>query len=344
MSVSIIIPVYNVRQSFIAQCLESVFNQTSQDWEAIIIDDGSNAECSAYLDTFTSERIIVHHQKNAGVSVARNKGIGLASKEWIMFLDPDDWMAPTELEELLDLAKRYNADWVVGNSFFVKGENHIPGSHRYAQEIELIKPDGVIELMLELVSPMRYQAIYRKSLGGFLRTPWAKLFRRRIVQENHILFPEGIHPSEDTLYNIRYLEHCERVVLSDACLHYYRTGEGGVMSKYKSTWVKNNGKAKEIAKAFVAKNLGGTGHEDEWRNFCIILLKEIMKLQVFHPQSPLSNKEKIELANEIIDQDIDYKNAVRSCWNRLYTPQSRLFATMMRFKTYRMLELLYRIK
>ena len=174
---------YNVRQSFIAQCLESVFNQTSQDWEAIIIDDGSNAECSAYLDTFTSERIIVHHQKNAGVSVARNKGIGLASKEWIMFLDPDDWMAPTELEELLDLAKRYNADWVVGNSFFVKGENHIPGSHRYAQEIELIKPDGVIELMLELVSPMRYQAIYRKSLGGFLRTPWAKLFRRRIVQE-----------------------------------------------------------------------------------------------------------------------------------------------------------------
>ena len=88
---SIIIPVYNVAP-YLRECLDSVLAQTFTDWEAICVDDGSTDGSGAILDEYAAKdnRFRVFHQKNAGVSVARNNGLMLASGEWIWFVDSDD--------------------------------------------------------------------------------------------------------------------------------------------------------------------------------------------------------------------------------------------------------------
>lgn len=98
MRFSIIIPVFNI-QKYIAQCIRSVLTQTFNDFELIVIDDGSTDESGKICDTFSFEdsRITVIHQENAGLSVARNTGVNHAKGEYILFLDGDDYYCDCEL-------------------------------------------------------------------------------------------------------------------------------------------------------------------------------------------------------------------------------------------------------
>ena len=101
-TVSIIIPVHNVAP-YLETCLDSLMSQTFQDWEAVCIDDGSSDESPAMLDRYTARdaRFKVVHQKNGGVSNARNTGLKLARGTYIQMLDPDDWAEPDMTERLL---------------------------------------------------------------------------------------------------------------------------------------------------------------------------------------------------------------------------------------------------
>ncbi|MCM1224688.1 MAG: glycosyltransferase, partial [Lachnospiraceae bacterium] len=91
--VSIIIPIYNV-ETYLERCVNSIRNQTLRELEIILIDDGSPDACPQMCDRYAAEdeRIKVIHQPNAGVSVARNRGMDAATADWIMFVDPDDWL------------------------------------------------------------------------------------------------------------------------------------------------------------------------------------------------------------------------------------------------------------
>lgn len=91
--ISFIVPVYNV-EAYLHQCVDSIINQTSGDWELILIDDGSCDGCPQICDEYAwqDNRIKVIHQSNQGVAVARNVGLDVATGEWIWFVDSDDWI------------------------------------------------------------------------------------------------------------------------------------------------------------------------------------------------------------------------------------------------------------
>ncbi|MFW5510256.1 MAG: glycosyltransferase family 2 protein, partial [Prevotella sp.] len=91
--ISIIIPIYNV-EKYLRQCLDSVVNQTYQDWEAILVDDGSSDSSPAICDEYAKKdsRFKVLHQANGGVSSARNIGLNKSHGEWLIFLDADDML------------------------------------------------------------------------------------------------------------------------------------------------------------------------------------------------------------------------------------------------------------
>lgn len=112
-AISIIIPVYNVAE-WLDQCIESVVNQTFTDFEALLIDDGSTDGSGTKCDEWAQrdQRIRVIHKENAGPSVARNCGIGESKGEYISFLDADDWLDNTFLEEMYGKAKKTGADLV----------------------------------------------------------------------------------------------------------------------------------------------------------------------------------------------------------------------------------------
>lgn len=112
--ISIIVPVYKV-EPYLCKCIDSILAQTLADFELILIDDGSPDECGTICDAYAARdyRIVVIHQKNAGVSAARNAGLEVARGAYIGFVDSDDWIEPEMYETMLRTAKETQADVVV---------------------------------------------------------------------------------------------------------------------------------------------------------------------------------------------------------------------------------------
>ena len=109
--ISVIIPVYNAER-YIRFALDSLVGQTFKDWEAVVIDDGSNDGSAAICDEYAArdDRFRVIHTENKGVSEARNLGIELAKGDYIGFLDSDDWLGENTYELLYDGILKYDAD------------------------------------------------------------------------------------------------------------------------------------------------------------------------------------------------------------------------------------------
>ena len=114
--VSVIILVYNV-EAYLKQCLDSVINQTLKDIEIILVDKESPDNCPKICDDYAKKdkRIKVIHQKNKGLSGARNTGMEFATGEYIAFIDSDDWIEKTMLQTLFSTAEKHNSDVAVCN-------------------------------------------------------------------------------------------------------------------------------------------------------------------------------------------------------------------------------------
>ena len=133
--VSIIIPFYKTEQ-YAVRCIESILTQqASYSVEVILVDDGSPDRCAEILDSYAQiENVTVIHQKNAGLSAARNTGLAEAHGEYVMFVDSDDYLLPNAIQTLMDYARKHSADIVEGShqTFTDKGVRN-----RYCHEYEV---------------------------------------------------------------------------------------------------------------------------------------------------------------------------------------------------------------
>lgn len=191
MKVSIIIPCYNAAR-YLGECLDSVLAQTMEDFEAILIDDGSADDTLAIAREYAQRdaRIRVLHQENAGVSAARNLGLDHASGEWVTFVDGDDLLTKDALETMLSGAEG-GADMVVlaHRTFDENGctETFIPETRwmdkhgeekRRAAALRLIEGDSVLNIMCN------------------------KLHRRSVIEREGLRLTKGLKIAEDALFNL----------------------------------------------------------------------------------------------------------------------------------------------
>lgn len=185
--VSVIIPVYNVEQ-YLGKCLDSLCKQTLKEIEIICIDDGSKDTSPKILDEYAERdsRIKVIHQSNAGAGAARNRGIALASGEYIGFVDSDDIVYPTMYEELYRKACRCNADMVI------TGEIETATGDPICFPIENFKHESKI-LALDRFNAVDYPEVIKNV---FL---WNRIFRRKFWLESCLQVPEGRRFAEDLL-------------------------------------------------------------------------------------------------------------------------------------------------
>ena len=112
--ISVIIPVYNV-EKYLHRCVDSILNQSLQDFEIILVNDGSTDSSPEICDQYAQQdnRIRVIHKKNARVAAARNDGIKAAKGEFISLIDSDDWIEPTMFEEMYSTANQFGCDFVM---------------------------------------------------------------------------------------------------------------------------------------------------------------------------------------------------------------------------------------
>ena len=169
--ISVIIPVYNVEQ-YLHKCIDSILEQTFQNFELILVDDGSTDNSGKICDEYAikDKRIIVIHQNNAGVSAARNTGLDSAKGEYIYFLDSDDWIESNALELLISLIEKNNLDLSIME---IKETDNEKTSYEKKDEIIYYSGDEVLNFFLkeQRVSVVMGNKLYKKELFNKLRFP-----------------------------------------------------------------------------------------------------------------------------------------------------------------------------
>ena len=183
--ISIIIPIYNV-EKYLPTCVESILQQTYKNLEVILVDDGSPDRCPVICDELAQkdDRIRVIHQKNKGLSGARNTGIDNAQGDYLIFVDSDDTVEQTLVEELYTYAEKWNCAIVACGRNYIFEDGQIVCKIAHDES----KVYGFEEAMQEM-----------NSFRLFDMSAWAKIYRKELFED--IRFPEG-KLSED--YYIMY--------------------------------------------------------------------------------------------------------------------------------------------
>lgn len=209
--ISIVVPVYNMER-YLHQCIESIISQTFEDWECILVDDGSTDSSGNICDDYSKRdsRFKVIHRKNGGLSAARNSALKLVKGEYTGFIDSDDWVEPTYLQRLYELITDNGCDMVqVG----------------YIDEyVGFSRPQHLVHSPLSLSR----QEIARKllldhELPSFV---WNKLFRSELIGPD---FPEGKVFEDIYVYNI-WVNRIKTAFLSPETLYHYRRRKGSLLN------------------------------------------------------------------------------------------------------------------
>lgn len=215
--ISVIVPVYNV-EKYLNRCVDSILNQTFEDFELILVDDGSSDNCGNICDEYAQKdnRVKVIHKKNGGVSSARNAGIDTAQGEYIMFVDSDDWINENMLNDMYNMP---DSDMKVSSIRMIGKDNsteYIIDTKMYTQEDLLI---GFFSEAFPII-----------CLCG----PWCKLYKKDIIFNNAIRFNEYMSLGEDTYFNLNYIKHCKSIYTSEQIYYYYmRENSESLFTKFR---------------------------------------------------------------------------------------------------------------
>ncbi len=212
--ISVIIPVYNV-EKYLAQCLDSVINQTLKELEIICVNDGSTDKSRKILSKYAEKdkRIIIIDQKNQGLSAARNTGMRIAKGEYLGFVDSDDWIDETMYEKLYANAKKFDSEMA------------IVGVHKFDETKQKVVDDdpyftlGYFDNSLDNIAFNHYQT--KDFLFEFCVMAWNKIYKRDFIEKYNAKFPYGLIFEDGPFFHQIYYK-MERVSLVRENLYYYR--------------------------------------------------------------------------------------------------------------------------
>ena len=216
--ISVIIPVYKV-EAYLDKCVQSVIGQTYKDLEIILVDDGSPDRCPQMCDEWAlkDSRIRVLHQRNRGLSAARNTGIRAAKGKWLYFLDSDDWIIPECITLMMDCVNRHpDVEMVQGGVlsndkgyakwFSIENKHNVPDYSNNRDWINLM--------------------LLRQEI--LIVTAWNKLIRRDIVLDNDLFFEEGAL-NEDEMWSFLLSKFINVIAICKKNTYYYNIREGSII-------------------------------------------------------------------------------------------------------------------
>lgn len=230
--ISIIVPVYNV-EKYVEKCIQSLINQSYKNIEIILVDDGSNDRSNKIIDEYAKvdSRILTIHQKNKGVSAARNAGLKVATGEYVGFVDPDDYVDYQMYETMLKKIELNMSDLAVCG---------------FSKVTELSDKEEIFEIKDELLSPKKCVEDLFDFRGGYAIKPsvWNKLFRRDKIGD--LKFDENIGISEDLKFVVQYILKCNSIVYVKQAFYKNLQRDGSI--------TRSKGKAAQIIKTVEIDN------------------------------------------------------------------------------------------
>ena len=230
MKISVIVPVYNAAR-YLPVCLESLAIQTFDDFEVIVVDDCSTDNSAAIAESFLPRfdgrlRIVMLPENTGGAAVPRNVGVDLARGEYIFFLDADDFLIDTALEELFNAAESYRVQVVYIERGYLCGEEPVPYEMTEVSwnppQFVFTEPTLETDDMAERITRLAHRATAPRTCTKFLR--------RDFLIDNDIKFPK-MNPAEDVVWTIKILCLAKKILRLPAALYVYRMNDDSVTRK-----------------------------------------------------------------------------------------------------------------
>lgn len=233
--ISIIVPVYNV-EKYIHKCVDSIISQTYTNLQIILVDDGSTDHCGEICDQYAAKdnRITVIHNKNNGVSSARNCGLSHVKGEYVLFIDSDDWIETVFVQKICEfIDNNQKADIFLFDYYEYKSEDKRRQYFNY-DNFQLFRKEETDETrtirflqtsMLSKSMASMYNSTY--SIG----VPWGKAYRTEIIKNNNINFDTSLVLNEDVIFNIEVFDCCKTVLYCAEPMYHYRLFEESSVKK-----------------------------------------------------------------------------------------------------------------
>lgn len=215
---SIIVPIYNAER-YLNRCIDSILSQRFTDYELLLVNDGSTDTsleiCNAYASN--DDRIKVIEKNNSGVSATRNAGLNVATGTWITFVDSDDWLS----EGYFDLMNTSLCSDLVAGTIFFKSNNTISN---------LLKDNAILR-------DSGYFSIIEKELTNPLfNGPYAKFFRKAIIDNLNLRFDERLCFGEDAVFVKEYLLHINSMQIDNTIIYNYDDIGDNIYKKYSKSF------------------------------------------------------------------------------------------------------------
>lgn len=244
--ISIIVPVYNAEKT-LKECVNSLIKQTYSNIEIILVNDGSKDDSLRICKEFAEKdsRIIVIDKPNGGVSSARNAGLDIASGEYVMFCDSDDW---AEIEWCRVLKENYVDNCLIMSGYFCYFNNDVQQISSNSQYI------------------LKNDYLSTKLIGGFV--PWNKIFKASIIKNNHIRFSDTLTVGEDKIFVWDYLKYTNnKIYIVQQCLYNYIFPTGASLSlNFPLKYEKQCFKIFQMVREDI--ETGVKCSSSAWRDFC----------------------------------------------------------------------------
>lgn len=296
--VSIIVPIYNA-EKYLDSCIQSVLRQTYTNWELILIDDGSTDKSGRIAEEygFADERITVFHQKNLGVSLARNQGIDEATGNYVVFLDADDELIEDCLAKTVNIAEETNADVVAGRS---------------CENQELFQ-DRIIWTGAEALENSLKDHLFTYSAC-------AKLIRREFIGKTR--FTPDIRINEDSYFVFQLLCKQNVFVLTNDVIYFYRANSESssrtvFSEKYFNILKVSDLKYKKIEEQFPQMH-------DLAKNMLLKARMNVLRILAVRTRDEYRDVEK-KLLEYILDNKEDYIPSSKECNQWMFILSHHLF-------------------
>lgn len=296
--VSIIVPIYNA-EKYLDSCIQSVLRQTYTNWELILIDDGSTDKSGRIAEEygFADERITVFHQKNLGVSLARNQGIDEATGNYVVFLDADDELIEDCLAKTVNIAEETNADVVAGRS---------------CENQELFQ-DRIIWTSAEALENSLKDHLFTYSAC-------AKLIRREFIGKTR--FTPDIRINEDSYFVFQLLCKQNVFVLTNDVIYFYRANSESssrtvFSEKYFDILKVSDLKYKKIEEQFPQMH-------DLAKNMLLKARMNVLRILAVRTRDEYRDVEK-KLLEYILDNKEDYIPSSKECNQWMFILSHHLF-------------------
>lgn len=337
--VSIVAPVYGV-EKYIHEFLQSIREQTFQDLEVILVDDGSKDNCPAILDEFVKEdiRYRVIHQQNGGVAKARNTGLSYVTGDYVYIVDSDDKLDPKAVEVLYEEAVRTNSDIVYGD-WVRESEKSKKYMTCFPDAFCTDDPDTIRCMQQAVFS--NSTSLYTKCkqfdhIDSFGGAPWRAMLRTSIIKDNGLLFDPYVRGlGDDILFTLHVYEYVKRVAYVQHPIYYYRVVSASYSHGYKANYLESVQLIYDHMEEFLQKYNKDSEFTKYYYYRIYIYLQQGMVRYFKNAGNPKSDSERYKEFVNLVKTE-PYKTALHNLpIDRIKNKKNKLRAVLLRMGLYR---------